>query len=295
MRMIRLMLLTLLLVAFSTLQCWGEASQVVTFGADLNEGQRVTLLGVFGLNANSAANIRQLVITNQEERHYLKGLVPDQVIGSKAISSVFVELLPAGQGINAQVHNITWVTPAMYSNALVTAGVKDARVIAAAPFQVSGTAALTGIFKAFEAASGTKLSEERKQAANEELVRTGELGQQLQNKDKAAQLIMLIKERVLQEKLNDPEKIRTVVINVAAQLNINLTPEQINSIVDLMVRLSKTNININDLRTQLAGIEQKLNTILAKQKEATGLLESIWTALVNFVNQVMAQIRKFLG
>ena len=58
--------------------------------------------------------------------------------------------------------NINWVTDAMYTNALITAGVKDAEIQITAPFKVSGTAALTGLMKAYETASNKQIPEEVK-------------------------------------------------------------------------------------------------------------------------------------
>ena len=132
------------------------------------------------------------------------GFVPPEVIGDRAISSASVEILSPGSGIQVETKNITWVTSAMYTNALVTARVKDARVIAAAPYPVSGTAALTGILKGFEEATGRKLDEQAKRIANEELVRMGDLGQELGSKEKAAQLIMGIKEEVIRNNVTNP-------------------------------------------------------------------------------------------
>lgn len=66
------------------------------------------------------------------------------------------------------------MTADMYKNALVTAGVQTQNIVLM-PMNVTGTA-LTGILKAFETSSGTKISEEVKQAANEELVVTSSLG-----------------------------------------------------------------------------------------------------------------------
>lgn len=272
---------------------WAQSSRVVTFGADLTLVQKENMLKVFGLT--SPSTVPQEQVTIAEERHYLKGIVPDEVIGNKSISSVSVELLSTGKGIITETYNITWVTADMYSNALATAGVKDAKIIAAAPFPVAGTAALTGVMKAFETATGTKLSEERKKAASEELVRTGQLGQQLQNKEQAAKLIRLIKEQVVKEGLTDPEKIKQVIANVAAQLQINLTPEQIDSIASLMARLGKTDINVNELRSQLAGLEQKLNGLVAKEEETRSWLEGVWKALVDFVYTLIAKIHAVFG
>lgn len=42
----------------------------------------------------------------------------------------------------------------MYKNALTTAGITDADIIVAGPKPISGTAALVGIFEAYEAMTG---------------------------------------------------------------------------------------------------------------------------------------------
>ncbi len=86
-------------------------------------------------------------------------------MGTRAISSVYVEKLPEGEGITVESKNITWVTNDMYRNAIVTAGIKDAKIIVAAPFEVSGTAALTGVMKAFEDLTGEKNYRNRKESS----------------------------------------------------------------------------------------------------------------------------------
>ncbi|MGQ3339185.1 DUF1002 domain-containing protein, partial [Staphylococcus aureus] len=75
-------------------------------------------------------------------------------IGTKAISSASITLGEKDSGLNITTNNINWVTDEMYTNALITAGVKDAKIYITAPFEVSGTAALTGILKAYEVQSG---------------------------------------------------------------------------------------------------------------------------------------------
>ena len=66
------------------------------------------------------------------------------VIGSRALSSVLVEGKKDGNGIRVTTKNITYCTPGMYENALATAGIKDADIVVAGPFKISGTAALVG-------------------------------------------------------------------------------------------------------------------------------------------------------
>ena len=57
------------------------------------------------------------------------------VIGSRALSSVVVEKKEAGTGIKVKTQNITYCTTGMYQNALATAGLENAEIRVAGPFQ----------------------------------------------------------------------------------------------------------------------------------------------------------------
>lgn len=265
----------------------GNSDRVVTLGADLNAADKAKVAQSLGINLQDAT-LPVIEVTNQEERKYLQGLVPPKVIGSRAISSAMVEILPAGSGISVSTRNITWVTNDMYANALTTAKVKDARVTAVAPFPVSGTAALTGIFKAFEVATGQKLDEKSKKVANEELVRMGELGEQI-GKEKATQLIMKVKEQVVADKVTDPAQIKQIIINVAGDLNINLNAGQIDQLVALMQKIGALNLNIRDVSSQLQDIKLKLDQVIAENQEVKGLLQRI----LDFLNRLIEQVRAY--
>ncbi len=262
-----------------------EYSRVVTFGADLSGAQRTMLAAEFGVNL-AQADVPVVEITNAEERRYLEGLVADNLIGNRAISSALVEMLPEGQGINVETRNITWVTTDMYENALVTAGISDARIIVAAPFPVSGTAALTGIFKAVEHATGRSLGNTSKKIANEELVRTGQLGQEI-GKEKATRLILLVKERIVRERPETRVEIRQIIVNVAGDLNINLTERQIEDITTLMQRVSSLKLNIGDISRQITGLRTEVEKNIKNSAEVKGWV----TRLLDLINQLIQQIR----
>ena len=129
--------------------------QCVTMGADLTAAQRKAVYADFGIPMGS---VRELEVTNAEEREYLEGIVPDKKIGTVALSCCFITVLEKGAGLSVKLHNINYCTEKMYINALTTAGVTDARVIISAPYPVSGTGALTGIYKAYEVVTGNSLS-----------------------------------------------------------------------------------------------------------------------------------------
>jgi uncharacterized protein YpuA (DUF1002 family) len=255
-----------------------KENRVVSLGANLSEQQRKQILNLFDVREDE---VKIIEVTNQEERAYLEGKISEEVIGKRAFSSAYVELLDDDEGISVETHNINWVTKEMYANAMVTAGVENARVIAAAPFEVSGTAALTGIMKAFEEATGEELSEEAKQAANDELVTTGKLGDDI-GKDKAASLIQEIKERIIREKITDPEQIRQIIINIAAELNINITQEHIDQLAALMERISKLDLSVDKISKQLENINKGLEKVRETIEQNKGLFQQILDAIKRF-------------
>jgi uncharacterized protein YpuA (DUF1002 family) len=271
-----------LLAICTPINTFAKGEEVVSLGADLTQEQRQQMLNLFGVKEDEVTIIE---ITNQEERDYLEGLVSDKTIGTKAISSCYVKPLTEGEGIIVETHNITWVTREMFANAMVTAGVQNAYVIAGAPFDVSGTAALTGIMKAFEKAEGESLSEEAKKAASEELVTTGELGEDI-GKDKAAELIKKIKEKVVSSDIKDADDIRRIIIEISGDLNINLSQEQIDQIVGLMEKIQNLDLNAENIREQLGKIAGNLDEVKKKVEENKGLIQKILDTITSFFHWV---------
>jgi uncharacterized protein YpuA (DUF1002 family) len=97
---------------------------------------------------------------------------------------VYVEILPEGEGLQVEVSNISWCTREMYINALVTAGIEDAKLMVTSPIPgISGTAALTGVFRAYEDMTGEPLDDLAKLAGTQELVITSELADEIGSYD----------------------------------------------------------------------------------------------------------------
>lgn len=155
---------------------------IVTLGADLSESDKQKVLD----EMNVPDNATTVTVTNKEEHEYLGKYISNAQIGSRAISSSSITIAKKGSGLNVETHNISGITDEMYLNALMTAGVKDAKVYVTAPFEVSGTAALTGLIKAYEVSSDEAISEDVKQVANQELVTTSELGDKIGNENASA-------------------------------------------------------------------------------------------------------------
>lgn len=257
---------------------------VISLGQDLTATQRDEVLNYFARTIDTQ-NARLITVSNQEERKYLEGKIDSQIIGTRAISSACVSLIDSGQGIAVKTNNISWVNPFMYANALSTAGVNDAQVLVTAPFKVSGTAALTGIIKAFESATGTQLSEDAKETAHQEVAETSKLGQKI-GQDKAGQIIYEVKRQVIEKNISDPEEIRRIIIEVSADLNVKLSEEDIQRIIDLMQNLNRLNINISKLNQQLNKLQQGLEDIKSDTQQARGFIQK----LIDFINQLLRSL-----
>lgn len=266
-------LVVLMMAAILTLStvAYGDSvdNVVVSLGADITSGQKSEMLKKFGVDSS----VKTVTVTNEEEHKYLGGYVSKSLIGSKAISCSYVEEIGDGSGLDVEVSNVSWVTEDMIKNALTTAGIKDAKVKVSAPFRVSGTAALTGIIKAFEGATGDILTEAQKQIANEELAKTGELGQEI-GKDEATELIKEVKIEVIDKGITNPEEIRTIVEEKAKELNITLNEAQFNKIVSLMENITKLDLDTSEIKKQIGSFVSKAKEAINTEK-GKGLVNSI--------------------
>lgn len=262
-------------------QVHADAYKNVTLGADLTDSQKQEMLKYFGVTKEEA-NV--LEVNRDEEAKYLKGVASDKQIGTRSISCSYVEPTNEG-GLKVSTHNIYWVNESMIRNALITAGIKNANVKAAAPFNVSGTAALTGILKGFEnSTGGKKIDENKKEAANAELVTTGNLGEKI-GQDKAAGLVNEVKKEVVKEKPKNQEQVEKIVKDVTGKYNYNLSDADIKNLTSLMNKINGLNLNFNDLKSQLNGVTDQLKTTL-QSDEAKSFFGKIWAAIRNFFDGI---------
>ena len=287
-RLFSLLIAVVLLVSASA-AVWADGDSRVVLGADLTEEQIATVYRLFGIERGS---VDELTVTNAEERSYLKGFVDDKVIGKYAISCVYVELLEEGKGLSVETYNVTWCTSEMYKNALATAGVRDAKIIVAAPFEVSGTAALTGIYKAYEHITGDTLDETAKAVGTQELTITGELAEEIGNLD-ATEIVTGLKE-VLGEtvKMSD-EEIRREIVRIAGEYNVTLSDRQIQQLIDLCRSLE--GLDAESLRERVVEAQETIKKIGEAKDKAVGFYEKLsqfFSSASDFFSQVKALFGK---
>lgn len=263
---------------------FADSSKVVTMAADLTPQQQEAILKYFGVNDKNEVEI--VDVNNQDERHYLEGVASEAQIGRKTYSCCYIEPTESGKGVNVRTANLTYVTASMISSTLITAGVKDANVLAAAPFKVSGTGALTGCFKAFEQATGEKLDEDKKELATEEIVTTGKLGDQY-SPEVAAGMVNDMKADVIKNGTSDKTQIAETINNISNNYNIKLTDDNKQELEALLAKIAEQDYKYKELEASLnhvaEGVSQQLDElgIDAKTSAPSGIIYNIKNFFVN--------------
>lgn len=251
----------------------------VALGADLNQEERATVLRLLGISEEDLNNYTVTTVTNADEHEYLDSYLSSSIIGSRALSSVMVEGTAEGSGINVTTSNITYCTPGMYENALATAGIENADIKVAGPFNISGTAALVGAIKAYENMTGEEVKKENADTATNELVVTGQVAENVGDQEKAEQLIGAVKGEVVEGNATTTEEIGNVVDQAAQEMEVNLSEEDRQAIIDLMKKINELNLNIDSLKEQasnlydqIAGLDLNLNI---DEEQVKGFFEKI--------------------
>ena len=271
----------------SPLNVFADSYKVITLGANLNTQQKQMVLNYFGVKETDAEVI---TVNNQQERQYLSGVATEEQISTKTFSCSYIEPTNGG-GVQAKLANVNWLTADMISSTLTTAGVNNANVLVCAPFEVSGTGALTGIFLAYEKTSGEKLSEEKKQTATSEIVTTGDLADEIKEqqtpsgdnsasgdeqakseeqiaKDKAAGIVNDIKADIIKNGTKDTTQIANTINNVCNNYNVTLSDGQKQKLQNLMEDISKQDYNYDDVKDTLNNVSDNVKSRLSELEES---------------------------
>ncbi len=260
----------------------------ISFGQDLSSGEKQKVLNGFGITEADLSNYKTIEITNEDEHNYLGSYISADVIGKRALSSVMVVKTEEGSGIEVTTSNISYCTPGMYTNALVTAGLKNAKVTVVGPFNISGTSALVGAMKAYAVMTGQEISESTMDAATDELVTTAEIAESVGDTEKVEQLIAAVKQKVFEEQLSTTEDIRDAVDVSAKALDINLSEEDVNKITDMMEKVSQVDVDVNAIKEQAADIYNKLKDagIDFENVDTEGLADKVGSFFANIFTAI---------
>lgn len=258
-----------------------DQERYLVLGEDLNDKEKAEVLSLLGVKDMESVNVSY--VTNDMEYEALGDYLSSDIIGTRALSSALVTSRGKGDGISVTTENITYCTPEMYQNALITAGVEDVDVKVAGPFRISGTAALVGIASIYEDMAHVSLDEDRVDAANEELTATQELGQKIGARE-ASELLSTLKEQAARLGKNySREEIREMMDQYCSEHSLTLSEENRQMILDLIDRLSSLDIDVNSLLEQAGNIYKDIiENVDITDKEITvdrgffaGLLEKV--------------------
>ena len=221
----------------------------LALGADLTDAQKNTVLSLMGIDPANLGNYDVVYTTNAEEHQYLDSYISSSQIGSKSWSSVVIVKRDKGNGLNISTRNINYCTVGMYKNALTTAGITDADIIVAGPQEISGTAALVGVFKAYQEMTGETINADIIDASLNELVVTGQLEQSIAglSDEEVEEFVAYIKSVIAQNDLKDEASINQAIDDACSKYNVTLSDSERQQIVDLLLKITSLGINLDSL------------------------------------------------
>ena len=231
-----------------------DASKVVTLGADLTDEQKNTMMKYIKADASQ---VQIITVNNQDERNYLGKYISSAQIGTRTLSCAYVKPTQSG-GIKVRTANLNYVTCNMLANALSTAGISNCEAVAACPYEVSGTGALTGVMMAYESASGKQLDSTKKDLATKEVVVTGDVAKQVGG-DNATNIINQAKLQIIGDNVQNADEIYNIVNNIAVQNNVSLSSDELTTITALLQEIVQQNYDIQDMKQTLESIQQNLD------------------------------------
>ena len=255
-KFIAIMLVVMMTVMFGLTSVYAEneGEKRAVIAADLDADEVEQIYKDFRIEQGS---VPEITVTNKDERKYLEGLIADEKIGNVALSCVYIETLEEGEGLNMSIMNIKWCTEEMYLNALATAGITDAVVKISAPHPVTGTAALTGIYLAYEDITGKSLDEAAKIAAAEELVVTGQLAD-LIGSEEATQIVNELKNILDETQTMTDEEVCEEIRRIADEYDVEISEDQIKQLLKLVRSLE--GLDVDQLKERITGFANALNT-----------------------------------
>ena len=259
----------------------------LALGADLSDDQKNIVLSLMGIDPANLANYNVTYVTNAQEHQYLDSYVDSSKIGSKSWSSVVIVKRKKGNGLNISTNNITYCTVGMYKNALTTAGITDADIIVAGPKPISGTAALVGIFEAYEAMTGEAVQDNVVDAALNELVVTGELEASIQGltDQEVEKFIAYIKSLIAEKGLTDEKSINEAIDEACDKYGVTLSDDERQKIVDLLLKITSLGIDLSGLVDYAASLYNSFKN----GGSSSGIIASIG----NFFGNIFSAIGEF--
>lgn len=283
---------------------WGKPTYV--YGAGLSESQVEETAEL--LKIENLANVEPIRIMAADMKRYIGG----EPVDSSLFSSALVTKKEEGYGLQITVltpENITQITPQMYQNAAITAGVKDVDIAIGSIIKVTGESALTGIYKAFEA-NGEVLDSTRMQVGQDELETVNQINQEHANTEefdsaRLDQVMIEIKQALAELKertgeLATREDIERIINEALAKYNLQtiINQTQINNLLVFFEKYQQSGVlDAAEVKEQLRQMSTQVTDKLkdlVDQAQASGLLDKV-VQFFRELFQSLADLFKNLG
>ena len=264
-KLITLLFSAVLLLSMPVMAAEVDQSRIVNIDASKS---------IIALGAD-LANYQVVTITNDMEHQYLDAYMDASVIGSKSLSSVKITPAESGHGVLVTTKNINYCTTGMYRNALLTAGVSDADILVVGPTEISGTAALIGAIKGYEAMSGESVSDTTLDTAMNELITTGEIAMQDADSQDIEELIAFVKAKVAAGGLDSDDQIRSAIEEGEDKFGVTLTEDEINQIIAIMQKINQLGLDPNVLVSQAEDLYSKFGKDFLKNLDTDAIAKEV--------------------
>jgi uncharacterized protein YpuA (DUF1002 family) len=256
---------------------------IVVYGSALSPAQKEEVRKLLGVKDPKMVN--EITVTGEDLERYIKGNKY-----SNMYSSAKITLKDSGSGLyinQVTPENITEVSDEMYANALLTAGIQDAVVDVASVVKVSGHSALVGIYKAYDEGEGTELNTEHTEVANEELSLASKLAQQEGlDKDKISELLTEIKKEIAAQNPATKEDIEKIINEQLKTLEIQLSPQDRQLLIDLFEKMRSLNINFDNVKSQLEDLSKDIQSRIEEAVGDKGFLQAIGDFFKNLIDGI---------
>lgn len=268
---------------------------IFVYGAGLNEEEIESTKGLLGFEKGE-----MMSATGEDYEKYLgekeddRNMISSIVVSSNQEDKILVTIKTP--------KNITAVTDQQYRSAVVTSGVTGVDLTIGSLYQVTGTSALTGLFKALEA-KGVALDQDRVKVANEEVEVVSKIAQENNGQGNFTNIVfddIIINIKTVLNNLPEDQKnnlttedIENIVKEAIEKYDLSdvFTQEQINQLTALFEKYAGTDaINSDEVINQLKQIS---STAVEKAKELYGIADE--TGLLDSIGKFFSEIFSKIG
>ncbi|MEH7746366.1 DUF1002 domain-containing protein [Neobacillus drentensis] len=131
--------------------------------------------------------------------------------------------------------------------------------------------------------------ESRRIEANQEMVETAKLGDSIGDENAAA-LIAKIKEEIAKKKPKNDQELQNIIEQAAKELNVKLTDEEMQRLIDFFNKLKDLNIDWNQVSDQLNKAKDRISNFL-QSEEGQGFLDKLkqfFTWLIDTIKSIFS-------